>query len=594
MGTKKCTLVTRDDTAWSNGWYAIMRYGNNSHIITVDGTVNLILCDNVQYYAQKGIVLNPGSHLIIWGQSGGTGLLYAYGENYYAGIGGGSGETGSLTINGGKIDAYGGKGAAALGSGTGDSGIITINGGKVSAKGSDAYVDSEGASANGTGSGTMNNIYFYGGTTTAIGGYNSSTYRYYPPIGSGSGSGYTGSIHLAPGMEMKDGKLDANGRLASDYKATVTVKPQANAGPAYTVGTDYDEELGTITTSAPMAHADDEVTVTATPATGCELVSLSVTDRNNNPVALTDGKITMPSASVTVNAVFQKIDYTVTVDCTGYGTASADKETANYGDTVTLPLTPDGEECEPTTLTVVDSANNQISVENNQFIMPDSNVTVTVVYGTAVFKITNNSTGPGTVTAPETAENGSTVALTVTPNDGCKLKSLTVTDANNNPVAVSNDYKFTMPASAVTVTAEFEADEQRLTASLSGKEYGSYTVSVNGGDPVNLSTDGSVNIDNVKTGDTITVTFSPAADGCVESFYLQDSDYHMHNHKSDIQNKSYSYALYELQIHLRQVSSACSFPLLMLFIFPKLQYPLSPAVPCESYPSEYRSIPVLL
>ena len=160
MGTQSCTPVTQNDTEWSDGWYAVTLYRTNANVIEISGTVNLILCDNVQYNAYKGIVLKPGSHLIIWGQSGGTGKLFADGDPGHAGIGGGDGETGSLTINGGKIDAYGGKGAAALGSATGDSGIITINGGSVSAKGSDAYVDSAGASGIGTGSGSMNNIYF--------------------------------------------------------------------------------------------------------------------------------------------------------------------------------------------------------------------------------------------------------------------------------------------------------------------------------------------------------------------------------------------------------------------------------------------------
>ncbi len=111
MGTQNCTLVTSDDTAWSDGWYAVMTHGNTANTITVSGTVNLLLCDNVTYLAYKGIDLTPGSHLIIWGQSGGSGWLKAYGDPYHAGIGG-AGETGSLTISGGKVTAVGGCCAA--------------------------------------------------------------------------------------------------------------------------------------------------------------------------------------------------------------------------------------------------------------------------------------------------------------------------------------------------------------------------------------------------------------------------------------------------------------------------------------------------
>ncbi len=73
--------------------------------------------------------------------------------------------------------------------------------------------------------------------------------------------------------------------------------------------------------------------------------------------------------------------------------------------------------------------------------------TVTVASG-----ITN-----GTVSAsPTTAAQGDRVTLTVTPDVGYELATLTVTDASNNPVTVTNN-QFTMPASNVTVTATFTA-----------------------------------------------------------------------------------------------------------------------------------------
>ena len=100
MGTRDCTLVTSDDTSWEDGWYAVMNQSVFSSIIYVSGTVNLILCDDSVIIANKGIVLKPDSHLIIWAQSGGNGDLRAYGDSYYAGIGGGyADETGSLTYS---------------------------------------------------------------------------------------------------------------------------------------------------------------------------------------------------------------------------------------------------------------------------------------------------------------------------------------------------------------------------------------------------------------------------------------------------------------------------------------------------------------
>ena len=89
----------------------------------------------------------------------------------------------------------------------------------------------------------------------------------------------------------------------------------------------------------------------------------------------------------------------------------------------------------------------------------------------AKYNVTVNSTTNGTVTAdPTSAEAGTIITLTVTPAGGYVLDALTVTDASSNPVTVT-DNKFTMPASDVTVTATFKANEKpaaTLTLSKNG------------------------------------------------------------------------------------------------------------------------------
>ena len=91
----------------------------------------------------------------------------------------------------------------------------------------------------------------------------------------------------------------------------------------------------------------------------------------------------------------------------------------------------------------------------------------------AKYNVTVNSTTNGSVTAsPTSAEAGATIALTVTPDAGYVLDALTVTDASSNTIEVADD-KFTMPASDVTVTATFKANEKpaaTLTLSKNGVE----------------------------------------------------------------------------------------------------------------------------
>ena len=73
--------------------------------------------------------------------------------------------------------------------------------------------------------------------------------------------------------------------------------------------------------------------------------------------------------------------------------------------------------------------------------------------------ITVESAENGEVTSShKTASKGTTVTLTVTPDEGYELDTLTVTDGSGNKVSVAEKdgkYTFTMPASKVTVKAAF-------------------------------------------------------------------------------------------------------------------------------------------
>ena len=79
----------------------------------------------------------------------------------------------------------------------------------------------------------------------------------------------------------------------------------------------------------------------------------------------------------------------------------------------------------------------------------------TLIYETALAINITDSEG-GTVTAsPSSAAEGDNVTLTVTPAEGYELESLTVKDASDAEVTVT-DNSFTMPATDVTVTATFK------------------------------------------------------------------------------------------------------------------------------------------
>ena len=75
--------------------------------------------------------------LTITDDKGDAGKLTATGGNQSAGIGGGSGNDGQVTITGGEITANGGKYGAGIGGGDVGNGTVTITGGDITANGGD-------------------------------------------------------------------------------------------------------------------------------------------------------------------------------------------------------------------------------------------------------------------------------------------------------------------------------------------------------------------------------------------------------------------------------------------------------------------------
>ncbi len=210
--TASCTDVEdlQDKTAWGSvgqtTWYAVTTDTLINERIKVSGTVNLILCDDITLEARKGITVCGSNTLTIYGQSTGTGALYAGtptgGKSLCAGIGGEKSGCGTITINGGVVMAIGGGSGAGIGGGIGGAGgTITINGGNVIAKGGD-FSAGIGGGEDCSGTDKEGSISIYGGVVTATGGLNGAG------IGGGKGGMGTdtkGSISIYGGVVTANG-----------------------------------------------------------------------------------------------------------------------------------------------------------------------------------------------------------------------------------------------------------------------------------------------------------------------------------------------------------------------------------------------------
>ena len=164
------------------------------------------------------------------------------------------------------------------------------------------------------------------------------------------------------------------------------------------------------------------------------------------------------------------IEYSVTVKDDGNGTASASPAKAVAGTDIKLTATANSGYHFKEWQVVTGS----VTINDNKFTMPDGNVEVKAIFekntstgggggggGVTTYPITVKSAKNGDVTAShKTASKGTAVTLTVDPDKGYVLDTLTVLDGKDKEIKLTEKngkYTFTMPASKVTVAATFKA-----------------------------------------------------------------------------------------------------------------------------------------
>ena len=143
--------------------------------------------------------------------------------------------------------------------------------------------------------------------------------------------------------------------------------------------------------------------------------------------------------------------------------------------TVTLTVTPD-EGYQLKSLKYNDGQDHDITSAKS-FTMPTTNVIVTAEFrlistpvyygGESSYSITTENAENGTFTLDKkSASAGQTVTITVTPDKGFTLETLTVLDKNGKEVEVknlgNNKFSFTMPSGKVSISATFMEDNTML------------------------------------------------------------------------------------------------------------------------------------
>ncbi len=217
---------------------------------------------------------------------------------------------------------------------------------------------------------------------------------------------------------------------------------------------------GTVVAGIDNAAEGYTVTLGSVANEGFEFESWSVTDSAGALIPVNDNIFKMPASDVTVSAVFTKVSDTIhaiTINEGTGGTATADHTTAEEGDYVMLTAHPEkGYAFSYWNVRTAEGL--AVSVENDAFVFPGSDVNVTAVFTplwAGNYSITVNQTAGGTIRTPRASGGeGQQITLTAEPDEGYELDSWTIVDETGTMLPVVEN-TFEMPASNVTVEARF-------------------------------------------------------------------------------------------------------------------------------------------
>lgn len=469
-----------------------------------------------------------------------------------AGIGGGYfGSGGTVEIHGGEVIATGGSSAAGIGGGAvGSGGTVTVTGGTITATGKG-------------GAGIGGGFYKSGGTVTVTGGTITASGGQ-EGIGRGVFGDSSGTLTLGSGMYLYKDSVEKKNAVrmnaSNDYQRDPTMIVN-NTSP-HTHNLTYSGSETAVTAACngnmldfcdfPLVDGQHVATLTIVapekggdPATLAEDVSgafglegktftYSYQTRNGNGTWPESSNSTPPNAdgfhkaSVTYvdpNGGTHPLTVTYGLNCITYNTAEngtvSGTANAAVGATITPTITPSAAWYELDTLTVTKKGDDSVAVDvtdNKSFVMPDYDVTVSATFKPKQFNITSDLTN-GTMTAKvndetvTTAAKDANVVLTITPDAGYTVNTVSVKDSAEGSVDVSDEngsYSFTMPASDVTVTATYNAIDYNVSVSGSiahGTVMPSKTSGAHVGETITLT----MTPDNGYTTDSVSVTYGENA-----------------------------------------------------------------------------------
>ncbi|GAB1419663.1 hypothetical protein MASR2M12_24280 [Bacteroidales bacterium] len=254
-------------------------------------------------------------------------------------------------------------------------------------------------------------------------------------------------------MPSSDFSLTAHFALI-DYTLTLAASPVAG---------------GTVTGGG-VYHYGDQVVISAVPATGYSFVNW--TDANNAVVATTAAyTVNMPASDYSLTANFAQINYTLTLAASPVaGGTVTGGGTYHYGDQVAVNAVP------ATGYSFVNwtDANNAVVATTPAYTvnMPASDYSLTANFAQINYTLTlaASPVAGGTVTGDGTYHYGDQVNINAVANTGYDFVNWK--DAGGTVVATTPAHTLSMPASNLSLTANFQLKNYTITVAANPADGG--------------------------------------------------------------------------------------------------------------------------
>lgn len=264
-----------------------------------------------------------------------------------------------------------------------------------------------------------------------------------------------------------------NFSTSSHYTNRIITRKDPVSTTQYTVTATAEPEAGgTVLGTMTPYYANATCVLQASPYSGYDFSHWTQGDSTVGTDPILSFVITSDTSFV---AHFVAVEsHTITCNTAQHGSISANKTEAYLYDIVTLSATPDSGYLF-SAWDVRDAYDMPVTVTDNWFVMPDSDVTVSATFEESHTITLAAATGGSVSVMPTEAMAGTNITLTAEPDSGYTLGEWIVFKSDDAATRVAvTDNQFVMPAFDVTVAASFTTPTETEVAIGSGTSTSNY------------------------------------------------------------------------------------------------------------------------